>query len=135
MKFVNFLKSRLICNIFYCCWMFVNKLFTYLTCAYLKEQKGFQCEIFHILRRYWQIFKSALVYLSHLSSKKKVSLDNILFNIFWVYKRKPLFWKHPRELEMNNLFVELFKKWLISLKLTNSLGCLLVIANSLQRHI
>ena len=32
-KFVNFLKSRLIFNIFYCFWMFINKLFTYLTCA------------------------------------------------------------------------------------------------------
>ena len=31
MKFINFLKSRLIFNIFYCFWMFVNKLFTYIT--------------------------------------------------------------------------------------------------------
>ena len=37
LKFVNFLKSRLIFNIFYCFWMFVNKLFTYLTYAYLKK--------------------------------------------------------------------------------------------------
>ena len=36
-KFVNFLKSRLIFNLFYCFWMFVNKLFTYLTCAYLEK--------------------------------------------------------------------------------------------------
>ena len=35
--FVNFLKSRLIFNIFYCFWMFANELFTYLTCAYLKK--------------------------------------------------------------------------------------------------
>ena len=28
-EFVNFLKSRLIFNIFYCFWMFVNKLFTF----------------------------------------------------------------------------------------------------------
>ena len=40
-KFVNFLKSRLIFNIFYCFWMFVNKLFTYLTWAYLRKQKVF----------------------------------------------------------------------------------------------
>ena len=37
MKFVNFLKSRTIFNIFYCFWMFVNKLFTYLRCAYLRK--------------------------------------------------------------------------------------------------
>ena len=36
-KFVNFLKSRLIFNIFYCLRMFVNKPFKYLTCAYLKK--------------------------------------------------------------------------------------------------
>ena len=36
MKFVIFLKSWLI----FCFWMFVNKLFTYLTCAYLKKGKG-----------------------------------------------------------------------------------------------
>ena len=33
-----FLKSRLILNTFYCLWIFVvNKLLTYLTCAYLKK--------------------------------------------------------------------------------------------------
>ena len=32
----KFLISRLIFILFYCCWMFVNKLFTYLTHAYLK---------------------------------------------------------------------------------------------------
>ena len=41
MKFVNFLKSRLIFNIFYCFWMFVNKCFTYVTCAYLRKEKVF----------------------------------------------------------------------------------------------
>ena len=29
--------------------MFVNKLLTYLTCAYFKTKKVFQCEIFDIL--------------------------------------------------------------------------------------
>ena len=37
LRFVNFLKFRLIFNIFYCSWMFVNKHLTYLTCAYLKK--------------------------------------------------------------------------------------------------
>ena len=37
LKFVNFLKTRLIFNIFYCFWMFLNKLFTYLMRAYLKK--------------------------------------------------------------------------------------------------
>ena len=30
------LKSRLIFILFYCFWMFANKFFTYLMCAYLK---------------------------------------------------------------------------------------------------
>ena len=37
-KFVNFLTSRLIFNIFYCFWMFLNKLFTYLS-AHISESK------------------------------------------------------------------------------------------------
>ena len=41
-KFVNFFKNRLIFNIFYCFWMFVNKLFTCLTCAYLKSKRCFK---------------------------------------------------------------------------------------------
>ena len=32
--------------------MFVDKIFTYLTCAYLKKQKVFYCEIFTILFSY-----------------------------------------------------------------------------------
>ena len=40
-KFVNFLKSRLIFNIFYYFWMFVNKLFAYVTYTYLKYQRCF----------------------------------------------------------------------------------------------
>ena len=36
-KILNCLKSSLILNIFYCFWMFVNKPFTYLTCAYLRK--------------------------------------------------------------------------------------------------
>ena len=35
--FVDFLKSRLIFNIFYYFLMFVNKLFTYATCEYFKK--------------------------------------------------------------------------------------------------
>ena len=48
-KFVNFLKSRLIFISLYCFSMFVNKLFTYLTCEYLRTWKVFKCEIFGIL--------------------------------------------------------------------------------------
>ena len=33
----KFLKNKLIFNIFYCFWMVVNKLFTYLTYTYLKK--------------------------------------------------------------------------------------------------
>ena len=38
-KFINSLKSKLIFNIFYCFGMFVNILFTYLTCAHLKSKR------------------------------------------------------------------------------------------------
>ena len=48
-KFVNFLKIRLIFNIFYCFWMFLNKTFPYLTWAYLKKVKGVLIEIFNML--------------------------------------------------------------------------------------
>ena len=41
MKFINFLKSRLIFNIFYCFWMIVNKLFTHIMCAYSKSKSCF----------------------------------------------------------------------------------------------
>ena len=44
-KFVNFLNSRLIFNIF-CFWMFVNKHFTYITCTYFKKWNVLWCEIF-----------------------------------------------------------------------------------------
>ena len=49
MKFVHFLKNRLIFNIFYCFGLFVNKLSTCHTCAFLKKYKVFLCEIFNIL--------------------------------------------------------------------------------------
>ena len=63
----EFLKSRLIFNVLYCFWMFINKLFTYLTCSYLKRVKGvlkwnLEHTIFIWSQRYWQIFRSALVY-------------------------------------------------------------------------
>ena len=68
MKFVNFLKRRLIFNICYCFWIFVNKRFTYLTCAYLRKWKvilmwNLQHIIFIWRERNWEIFKSASVYL------------------------------------------------------------------------
>ena len=40
-NFVNFLKNRLISILFYCFWMFVNKLFTHLTFACLKTKRCF----------------------------------------------------------------------------------------------
>ena len=39
--FVNFSKSRLIFNIFYCFLMFITKRFTYFTCAYLERKRCF----------------------------------------------------------------------------------------------
>ena len=42
----KFLKSRLIFNLFYRFWMFINKLFTYLTCASLKAWKVFGGTLF-----------------------------------------------------------------------------------------
>ena len=52
LSIVDSLKSRLIFNISYCFWMFVNKLFIYLTCAYLKSKRCFHVKLstyyFHI---------------------------------------------------------------------------------------
>ena len=66
-KFVNCFKSRLLFNVFYCFWMFVSKLFIYLACAYLRVKGVLMWNLQHIIfiwrRRYWQIFKSALVCL------------------------------------------------------------------------
>ena len=45
-EFVNFLKRRLILNIFYCFRMFVNKFSTYLTSAYLKKWKLFSGAVY-----------------------------------------------------------------------------------------
>ena len=44
MKLVNFLKSRLVFDIFYCFWMFVNNHFTFLTCAISKIKMRYNVE-------------------------------------------------------------------------------------------
>ena len=66
-KFANLLKNRPVFNIFYCFWMFMNKLFTYHVGISQKVKSVLMWnlqDIFFIWRRrYWQIFKSALVYL------------------------------------------------------------------------
>ena len=81
-KFINFFKNRLIFISFYCCfWVFVNKLFTYLTCASQYVKGALLWNLRHIVfmwrRRYWQIFKSVLVYLE--------GIFNILVNVhrYW----------------------------------------------------
>ena len=52
MKFVNFVKSRLVFNLIYSFWMFVNKLFT-ISHAHISKSKGcFNLEIFTILFSY-----------------------------------------------------------------------------------
>ena len=58
-------KIMLIFILFYFLCIFVNKVFTYLKCAYLKTWKGVLIwNLRHIVfmwrRRYWQILKSAL---------------------------------------------------------------------------
>ena len=45
MKFVFFLKSSLLFNVFYCFGMFVNKHSRYLKCACLKKWKASRCAI------------------------------------------------------------------------------------------
>ena len=79
MNFVNFWKSRLFLNIFYCSWIFVNRLFTCLTCEYLKKVSvlmwNLQKIIFIWRRRYWQIFKFALVYVEYYSWKEQSTTD------------------------------------------------------------
>ena len=73
-KFVNFLKSRLIFNIFCCFWMFVNKLFTYLTCTYLKT--------FNVKSStyYFQMKTEAL---ANFQIRFSVTLNINLFSILW----------------------------------------------------
>ena len=44
-KFVFFLKGRLLFNVRYCVRMFVNKHFAYLKCPYLKKWKVLWCGI------------------------------------------------------------------------------------------
>ena len=51
-KFVFFLKSRLLFNVFYCLCMFVSKYFTYLQCTYVKEWRVLQCAIFMLVFLY-----------------------------------------------------------------------------------
>ena len=79
MNFVNFWKSRLFLNILYCSWIFVNRLFTCLTCEYLKKVSvlmwNLQKIIFIWRRRYWQIFKFALVYVEYYSWKEQSTTD------------------------------------------------------------
>ena len=79
MNFVNFWKSRLFLNIFYCSWIFVNRLFTCLTCKYLKKVSvlmwNLQKIIFIWRRRYWQIFKFTLVYVEYYSWKEQSTTD------------------------------------------------------------
>ena len=65
-NFVDFLKGRLIFILFYCFWIFVKKLFTCSRAQISKRKRCFNVKfsiyIFMWRRRYWQIFKSALVY-------------------------------------------------------------------------
>ena len=79
MNFVNFWKSRLFLNIFYCSWIFVNRLFTCLTCEYLKKVSVLMWNLQKIIsiwrRRYWQIFKFALVYVEYYSWKEQSTTD------------------------------------------------------------
>ena len=63
----NFLKSRLIFIIFYCFWMIVIN-FSHISRAHISKIKdvlmwNLQRIIFRWRQRYWQIFKSTLVYL------------------------------------------------------------------------
>ena len=54
--------------------MFVNKLFTYLTCAYQNVKGVLMRNLRHIIfmwrRRYLQIFKSSSIYLSAVKCRK-----------------------------------------------------------------
>ena len=62
MKFVNFLKSRLIFNICYCFWMFINKLFTY---AHISESK--RC--FNMKSSTYCFNMKSLTYYYHMKTK------------------------------------------------------------------
>ena len=94
-KFVNVLKSGLIFNIFYCSWMHmpnVCKQIFYISRVCISQKvKGVLMWIFwHIIfirrQRYWQIFKSALVYLS-TSQNNSRQYWRIIFNQIsvWIF--------------------------------------------------
>ena len=85
-KFVNFLKSRLIFTIFYCFWIFVNKLSQILRLYISKSKRSFNMKpstyfFFIWRRRHWRISKSGLVYFKkikdpHLNSESLSELKN-----------------------------------------------------------
>ena len=92
--FVNVLKSRLIFFLFFCFWMFVNKLFIHLTSAYPKHKRCFNVKY----------VKSALVNLQKLEQLWMQNVQCLLFvfkqsyicyYIIWITVPLKETWKYP----------------------------------------
>ena len=106
-NFAHFLKSRLIFISFYCFGMFVNKLFTYLKYPHISKRRK-RCSVkpsayYFLWRpRYWQIFKSALVFLWYQGS----NLWIIIFGLEWLSKAES--YLAMDVMNISNLKVNLF---------------------------
>ena len=78
-NFVNFLKSRLIFNLFYCFWMYVNKLFTYFAYPNLRSKRCFYVKsstyCFHKKTKILVDFQICI----RVSLKKNDQLFNLMF--------------------------------------------------------
>ena len=87
-KFVNFLKSRLIFNILYCFWMFVNKIFTYSHARISKSKRCFTVKSLTLFS-YEEII-SVMYYFQICISvpliKKVVEVSCQYHYWFWSYK-------------------------------------------------
>ena len=95
-NFVHFLKIRLTFNIFYCFWIFVNKLFTYLTCAYLKSKRCFNVK--------------SSTYFFHMNT-------HILAD-FQIFKKMICSWRYFKDTcsELFLIFVEKYLRWSLILR-------------------
>ena len=92
MKFVNFLKSRLIFSIFYCFWMFVNKPFTYIMYACIKSKRCFNVKssTYHFYTKKeiladFQICISVPLKISQYSQEKTCAGISLLIKI-WSFR-------------------------------------------------
>ena len=115
-KFVFFLKSRLLFNVFYCFCMFVNKHFTYLRCANLKAWKVLKCAIcvllFFMLRRIFHICISVPLTCYWMSRFNFCPIHHKIFS----YQQST---KTIIPFQLNKSMIKFFNKYIAYIKKTN----------------